>query len=64
MRKLAQGLVGTKAAAALYSSVQESEAKYLISRINEKPTELIKHLQTCFYFLFIRLIYDLRIYDL
>ena len=47
MRKLAQGLTGTKAAAALYSSVQETEAKYLVSRIHERPTELVKHLQTC-----------------
>lgn len=51
MRKLAQGLTGTKAAAALYSTVQETEAKYLVSRVNEKPTELVKHLQTCVYFL-------------
>ena len=47
MRRLAQGLTGTKAAAALYSSVQEFEAKYLVSRIHEQPTELVKHLQTC-----------------
>jgi hypothetical protein len=47
MRKLAQGLTGTKAAAASYTSVQETEAKYLVSRIHEKPTELFKHLQTC-----------------
>ena len=50
MRKLAQSLTGTKAAAALYSTVQETEAKYLVSRIHEKPTELIKHLQTYVYF--------------
>ena len=49
MRKLAQGLTGTKAAAALYSSVQETEAKYLVSRIHERPTELVKHLQTFVY---------------
>ena len=46
MRKLAQGLTGTKAAAASYTSVQETEAKYLVSRIHDKPTELVKHLQT------------------
>lgn len=60
MRKLAQGLTGTKAAAALYTSVQETEAKYLVSRIHEKPTELVKHLQTCVYFssLLFTLLYD------
>ena len=47
MRKLAQGLTGTKAAAASYASVQESEAKHLVSRIHGKPTNLVKHLQTC-----------------
>lgn len=46
MRKLAQGLTGTKAAAASYVFVQETEAKHLVSRIHEKPTQLVKHLQT------------------
>ena len=59
MRKLAQGLTGTKAAAASYTSVQEAEAKYLVSRIYEKPSELVSHLQTCDYSpLFISLIYE------
>ena len=49
MRKLAQGLTGTKAAAGSYTTVQELETKYLVSRIHEKPTELVKHLETCVY---------------
>ena len=61
MRKLAQGLTGTKAAAASYTSVQESEAKHLVSRIHEKPTELVKHLQTYIsHSLFIRPVHRLQ----
>jgi hypothetical protein len=48
MRKLAHNHIGTKAGAAAYYEVQETEVKYLISRLHKTPNgeDLVKNLRT------------------
>ncbi|KAJ7190886.1 cytochrome P450 oxidoreductase [Mycena pura] len=45
MRKLAYRHLGTKAAAAAYHEVQETEVRYLISRLHEDSEGLVKNLR-------------------
>ncbi|KAJ7451701.1 cytochrome P450 oxidoreductase [Mycena latifolia] len=45
MRKLAHNHIGTKAGAAAYYEVQETEVKYLISRLHKNPEDLVKNLR-------------------
>ncbi|KAF7358162.1 O-methylsterigmatocystin oxidoreductase [Mycena venus] len=45
MRKLAHHHLGTKAAAVAYHEVQETEVKYLISRLHRDPEGLVKNLR-------------------
>ncbi|KAK7458752.1 hypothetical protein VKT23_009754 [Stygiomarasmius scandens] len=45
MRKLAHHHLGTKAAAAVYSDVQEAESRYLVARIYNDPEGVVKNLR-------------------
>ncbi|KAJ7239357.1 cytochrome P450 oxidoreductase [Mycena rebaudengoi] len=46
MRKLAHSHLGTKASAAAYHEVQETEVRYLISRIHDNPDDLMKEVRS------------------
>jgi len=45
MRKLAHHHLGTKAAAEVYSDVQEAESRYLVARIYNDPEGVVKNLR-------------------